>query len=73
MVEIKVAMSTIGSAAASIVIAILNQVTTNASMLGAIPAWLQFVLIVVIPPLVTWLGGYAMPSPTSSVSKGFNK
>lgn len=73
MTEIKVTFSTIGSFLASLVLALLNSILADSSVLGSWPAWLQFTFIALAPTVVTFLGGYLMPSPTSRVSDGFTK
>jgi hypothetical protein len=57
-IEAKVAASTAASAAAGIGVAILNDIEADHSLLGGTPAWLQALLLVVVPPLVTFLAGY---------------
>jgi hypothetical protein len=69
--EVKVSASTGGALVASLVLAILNATVANSSVLGGLPAWLQFILLAVAPTLVTWLSGYATPSKTSSVSEAY--
>jgi hypothetical protein len=57
-VEAKVIASTATTAAASIGVAVLNDVETDHALLGTTPAWLQALLIVVIPPVATFLAGW---------------
>jgi hypothetical protein len=68
MVEVKVTTSAVGSLAASLGLALLNATAADSSVLGGLPPALQFIILTVIPPLVTFLSGYAQPSSTSSVS-----
>lgn len=69
--EVKVKASAVASVVAGAVVAILNQVVGNAALMGGLPPWLQFVILLAAPGVIAWLGGYSMPSTTSSVSKGF--
>lgn len=71
MVEIKVTTATVGSLLASLGIAILNGAVADTSILGSMPAWLQWLILIIAPPLVTFLAGYAQSSSTSRVSDGF--
>lgn len=57
-IEAKVIASTAASSAAGIGIAVLNDVEADHSLLGATPAWLQALALVVVPPVVTFLAGY---------------
>ena len=70
MVEIKVTSATVGSLVASMCLAILNGVVADNSVLGATPAWLQWLIIIIAPTLITFLSGYLLPSSTSTVSDG---
>jgi hypothetical protein len=70
-VETKVKASTYGALAASFGIALLNALAGDSELLGGLPPWLQFVLLLVIPSAVTWLAGFATPSKTSTVSEGY--
>jgi hypothetical protein len=71
--EVKVKGAAGGALVASLALALLNATVADSSILGGLPAWLQFILLAVAPTLVTWLAGYATPSTTSSVSESFNK
>lgn len=71
--EIKVGASAIGTLLASIVLAVLNTVLADSTILGNLSPFLQTLLIVVIPPVITFLSGYAKKSETSTVSNGFTK
>ena len=71
--EAKVSGSTAGTLAASIALALLNATAADSSILGGLPPVLQFIILTVIPPLVTFLSGYATPSHTSTVSTGYTQ
>lgn len=73
MVEVKVTSATVGSLVASIGLAILNATVADSSVLGGLPGWLQWIIIVIAPTLITYLSGYAQPSSTSAVSDAFVK
>lgn len=57
-VEAKVVAGTAAAAGAGIGVAVLNDVQTDSSMLGSTPAWLQAMILLFAPPLVTFLAGY---------------
>lgn len=57
-VEAKVIASTAASSAAGIGVAVLNDVESDHSLMGGTPAWLQALILVVVPPVVTFLAGY---------------
>ncbi len=68
MIEAKVIASTIGSFLVSAAIAWLNVVEQDSHLLGAMPVWLQTLLIAVIPAVITFLSGYqAAHSPRSDL------
>lgn len=69
--EIKVIFAAVLTLLASVTLAILNAVNANPALLGGLPAWLQFLIITVVPPVLAFLGGYLKPSSTSTVSDGF--
>lgn len=62
LIEAKVASSTLVTLAASIGIAVLNGVLGDSTLLGGLPPVVQALILVLIPPLVTFLAGYATPS-----------
>jgi hypothetical protein len=57
-IEAKVVASTAASAAAGIVLAVLNDVQADHSLLGSTPAWAQALILVAVPPLAAFLAGY---------------
>jgi hypothetical protein len=57
-VEAKVKASTAATFGASLVLAVLNEVVADHSLLGPLPYWLQAVLIAGAPPAVTYLAGW---------------
>jgi hypothetical protein len=72
MIEAKVNGSTVGTLVASCALAILNGVAADSSMLGGLPSLLQFIILTILPPLITFVGGYITPSRTSNVSDLYN-
>lgn len=58
-VEKKVTSATLAAVAVGIAVTVLNELPGNAQLLGPLPAWLQGVLTIVVPPLVTFLSGWA--------------
>lgn len=65
-VEAKVKWSALGSLLAGLVLALLNAVVADSSILGGLPAWAQFVVVTGAPVLVTFLSGYAAPHTARS-------
>lgn len=59
--EVKVVASTWVSVLFSSGLAVLNAVVANGVLLGALPGWLQFLLIAVLPPVAIYLGGFFAP------------
>lgn len=57
-VEAKVKASTTGAFLASLVVAVLNAVTADSSLLGPLPVWLQAIVIALVPTALTFLAGY---------------
>lgn len=57
-VEAKVTAATIAAVAVGVVITVLNAAVADDQLLGALPPWLQGILTVVVPPLVTFLAGW---------------
>lgn len=72
-VEVKVKAATYGSIVAGAGIALLNAAVADQALLGNLPAWLQFVIISLVPGAITWLGGFLTPSSTSVVSEGYQR
>jgi hypothetical protein len=60
-IETKVTAATALALLASIIVAILNAVVADNSLLGGMPPVLQALLLAAVPPLITFLGGYAAP------------
>lgn len=60
-VETKVVVSTLMTAAAGLGGAMLNAFVDHSTLLGTLPSWAQFLVIVLAPPLATFLAGYAAP------------
>lgn len=57
-VESKVKAATLVTAVLAVVVAVLNVVVTDSALLGLLPAWLQAVLLAVVPPLLTAYAGW---------------
>lgn len=72
MVEVKVIASTAGAWLAGVAIALLNGVVADSSLLGGLPPWLQFIILMAATPTIAFLTGYAKSSQTSSVSDSYN-
>ncbi len=57
-IEAKVIAATATTAVAGIGVAVLNDVETDHALLGGTPAWLQALILVVVPPIAAFIGGY---------------
>jgi hypothetical protein len=60
-IEAKVSAAAAGSLLAAAAVAVLNAVQDNGRLLGGLPTWVQTALLVLVPPLLTWLAGYQAP------------
>lgn len=57
-VEAKVKAATTATFLVSLVLAVLNSVAADESLLDPLPGWLQAVLIAVVPAGITFLSGW---------------
>lgn len=57
-VEAKVKAASAVSLLVGIAIAVLNDITANNALLGSLPAWLQAVILALVPFGLVFLGGY---------------
>lgn len=69
-IEKKVQAATYAALAVGGVVAVLNWAAADSELLGGLPAWLQAVVSVAVPPLVTFLSGWQAkhtprPNPTT--------
>ncbi|NUQ99542.1 MAG: holin [Streptomyces sp.] len=58
-VEAKVKSATAATFVVSLVIAVLNGVVADDSLMQPLPGWLQPIIIAMAPPLVTFLSGWS--------------
>lgn len=58
-VEAKVKTSTWSTLIASVLLANVNAVQESPGILDPLPGWVQFLIIATIPPVATFLSGYA--------------
>lgn len=61
-VEIKVIAATAATLTVSIAFAVLDAIAHNPAVLDGFPVWSRFVIVAAIPPVLTFLAGYATPS-----------
>jgi hypothetical protein len=54
----KTVWATAAGTLVGVVVAVLNAVQDNPSLLGGLPTWAQSLLLIIIPPLLTGLAGY---------------
>ncbi|MEU0809506.1 holin [Streptomyces sp. NPDC005970] len=56
--EAKVKAATTGTLLVSLVLAVLNTVAADESLLDPLPVWLQAVVIALVPPAVAFFAGW---------------
>lgn len=62
----KAVAATVVSGVVGIVVALLNGVQENPDMLGTLPTWAQSLILLLVPPVVTFLAAYqAKPGDVS--------
>jgi hypothetical protein len=61
-VEVKVVAATAATLLASVAFAVLDALAHHTEIFDALPEWLRFVVLAAIPPVLTFLAGYAVPS-----------
>lgn len=69
-VENKVKAATGAAFLVGLVVAVLNYVVGDSNLMGSLPAWLQSLAALVVPPLVTFLSGWKAahsPRPDAGV------
>ena len=59
----KVILSTVGSLLAGIVLAVLLAVQDGSLDLAGLPPWLSALITIVLPPVVSFVGGYVKRDP----------
>jgi hypothetical protein len=61
-IEVKVVAATAATLLASVAFAVLDALAHHTEIFDALPEWLRFVVLAAIPPVLTFLAGYAVPS-----------
>jgi hypothetical protein len=56
--EAKVKAATSATFVVSLIVAVLNTVAADDSLLGPLPPWLQPILIAIVPAAITFLAGW---------------
>lgn len=57
-VETKVKAATVAAFGVGVAIALLNWTEANSQLLGSLPSWLQAVVTMAVPPLLTFLSAW---------------
>lgn len=57
-VEAKVKAATTATLLVSLVLAVLNSLAADESLLDPLPGWLQAVVIALVPPAITFFSGW---------------
>jgi len=52
------------AALVGVIVTVLNAVQDNPDLLGALPTWAQSLLLLLVPPVITWLATYQAPPGT---------
>lgn len=52
------------AALVGVVVTILNAVQENPDLLGTMPTWAQSLILLLVPPVIVWLGTYQAPPGT---------
>ena len=60
-IESKVTVATIASLFAGVALAVLTAVQSDPTVISGLPPTAQFLIIAALPPVLTFLGGYAAP------------
>lgn len=60
-IETKVIASSLLALAAAATVAVLNAAVADSALLGALPAWAQFIIVTIVPPIATAVAGYWTP------------
>jgi hypothetical protein len=67
-VEAKVKAASTAAFLVGLLIAVLNAIVADNSLLGPLPSWLQAPVLALVPAALTWLAGYqARHTPRSIV------
>jgi hypothetical protein len=61
-IEVKVVAATAATLLASVAFAVLDALAHHTEIFDSLPEWLRFVILAAIPPVLTFLAGYAVPS-----------
>lgn len=62
IIEVKVVVATLMSLFASVMVAVLTTVADSPVILSGWPPWLQLIVLAAVPPILTFLGGWAKAS-----------
>lgn len=66
--ETKVKASTAAAFVVSLIVAVLNTASADSSLLDPLPAWLQAILVALVPTAATFLAGWqARHTPRAAV------
>ncbi|MER7874820.1 holin [Streptomyces solisilvae] len=57
-IEAKVKAATTATLLVSLVLAVLNDLRDDASLLAPLPGWLQAIVIALVPPAITFFSGW---------------
>jgi hypothetical protein len=62
MIHPKVKTATATASVVSLLLALVTWLRDDPTTLAPLPKWLQGLVVLILPPLVTFLGGYLQPA-----------
>ena len=61
-IEVKVVVASLLTLLCGVAYAVIDAVSHSPHILDGLPEWSRFVILAAVPPVLTFLGGYATPS-----------
>jgi len=61
-IEVKVVVASLLTLVCGVAYAVIDAVSHSPHILDGLPEWSRFVILAAVPPVLTFLGGYATPS-----------
>lgn len=67
-VEAKVKAATSATFVVSLILAVLNDIEANSSLLHPLPSWLQVIVLALVPAAITFLSGWSAAHTSRTAS-----